>query len=72
MSREPFTRAQHFRPRVGGQLADLLKEGEAGLAIPPEKRSLTQDGFRLHSGDELEFFRDTWLRTAGGWRRIQQ
>jgi len=71
-------------------LADLLKEAEAGLAIPPEKRPLPkmdfvyirQTGWNVlvvywnsrRSGNSVigSLYRDTWVRTADGWRRIRQ
>jgi len=71
-------------------LADLMKEGEGALAIPPEKRPLpTMDIVYLRetgwnvlvvywnsrrSGNQVigSLYRDTWVRTADGWRRIRQ
>ena len=71
-------------------LADLVKEGEAALAIPPEKRSLPQQEFVYiqqtgwnvlavywnyrRNGTKLvgALYRDTWVQTPGGWRRIRQ
>jgi hypothetical protein len=71
-------------------LADLQKEAEAGLAIPPEKRPLPkmdfvyirQTGWNVlvvywnsrRSGTSVigSLYRDTWVHTAGGWRRIRQ
>jgi hypothetical protein len=70
--------------------SDLLKEAEAGLAIPPEKRPLPkmdfvyiqQTGWNVlvvywnsrRSGTRVigSLYRDTWVRTADGWRRIRQ
>jgi hypothetical protein len=70
--------------------ADLTKEAEAGLAIPPEKRPLPkmdfvfirQTGWNVlavywssrRSGTRVigSLYRDTWVRTAEGWRRIRQ
>jgi hypothetical protein len=70
--------------------SDLLKEAEAGLAIPPEKRPLPkmdfvyirQTGWNVlvvywnsrRSGNLVvgSLYRDTWVRTADGWRRIRQ
>jgi hypothetical protein len=70
--------------------ADLTKEAEAGLAIPPEKRPIPkmdfvyirQTGWNVlavywnsrRSGSRVigSLYRDTWVRTAEGWRRIRQ
>jgi hypothetical protein len=70
--------------------ADLVKEGEAGLAIPPEKRPLPkmdiiyvrETGWNVlvvywnsrRSGTQVigSLYRDTWVRTPDGWRRIRQ
>jgi hypothetical protein len=70
--------------------ADLTKEVEAGLAIPPEKRPLPkmdivyirQTGWNVlvvywnsrRSGTRVvgSLYRDTWVQTAQGWRRIRQ
>jgi hypothetical protein len=80
------------KPPAGETLtfADLLKEAEAGLAIPPEKRPLPkvdfvyirQTGWNVlvvywnsrRSGNRVigSLYRDTWVRTADGWRRIEQ
>ena len=71
-------------------LADILKEGEAGLQVPPEKRPLPKMDFvyiretgwnvlvvywmSRHSGTRVvgSLYRDTWVRTADGWRSIRQ
>ena len=71
-------------------LADLYKEGEAGLAIPPEKRPMPQMDFvylretgwnvlvvywsSRRSGTRVigALYRDTWVRTAAGWKRTRQ
>ena len=89
---------KYVRAGVGGQhapgetltFADLVKEGEAGLAIPPEKRPLPKLDFvymretgwnalvvywsSRRSGTQVigSLYRDTWVRTASGWRRIKQ
>ena len=70
--------------------ADLAKEAEGALAIPPEKRPLPkldflyirQTGWNVlvvywnsrRSGNRVvgSLYRDTWVSTAGGWRRIRQ
>jgi hypothetical protein len=70
--------------------SDLIKEAEAGLAIPPEKRPLPKIDFvyfretgwnilavywqSRRSGTRVvgSLYRDTWVRTADGWRRIRQ
>jgi len=70
--------------------ADLTKEAEAGLAIPPERRPIPkmdfvyirQTGWNVlavywnsrRSGSRVigSLYRDTWVRTAEGWRRIRQ
>jgi hypothetical protein len=67
---------------------DVLKEGEAALEIPPEKRPIPkmdivytrETGWNLlvvywmyhQSGEKIvgSLARDTWVRTAQGWRRI--
>jgi len=71
-------------------LADLMKEAEAGLAVPPEKRPLPkmdfvyirQTGWNVlvvywnsrRSGTRIigSLYRDTWVQTPDGWRRIRQ
>ncbi|HUB83199.1 MAG TPA: hypothetical protein VMB03_30570 [Bryobacteraceae bacterium] len=71
-------------------LADLMKEAEAGVAVPPEKRPIPKQDFvyirqtgwnvlvvywsSRRSGNRLigSLYRDTWVRTADGWRRIRQ
>jgi hypothetical protein len=73
-------------------LADLFKEGEAALAIPPEKRNallpkmdlvyIRETGWNVlvvywnsrRSGTRVvgSLYRDTWVRTADGWKRIRQ
>jgi hypothetical protein len=71
-------------------IADLIKEGEAGLAIPPESRPqpkmdflyIRETGWNVlvvywnsrRSGTQVigSLYRDTWVRTADGWRRIKQ
>jgi len=73
-------------------LADLFKEGEAALAVPPEKRAaffpkmdfvyIRETGWNVlvvywksrRSGTRVvgSLFRDTWVRTDDGWRRIKQ
>jgi len=70
-------------------LADLIKEGEAALPIPPEKRPLPELDFvyiretgwnvlvvywnSRRSGTRVigSLYRDTWVRTAAGWKRIR-
>jgi hypothetical protein len=69
--------------------ADTIRDGEAALAIPPEKRIpqmdivyLRETGWNVlvvywryrKSGRQLigALYRDTWVRTAPGWRRIRQ
>jgi len=70
-------------------LADLYKEGEAGLAIPPEKRPIPKLDFvymretgwnvlvvywnSRRSGTQVigALYRDTWVRTSAGWKRIR-
>jgi hypothetical protein len=71
-------------------LADLMKEAESALAIPPEKRPMPQMDFvyiretgwnvlvvywnSRRVGNQVigSLFRDTWTRTASGWKRIRQ
>ncbi len=71
-------------------LADLMKEAEGVLAIPPEKRPLPKMDFvyirrtgwnvlvvywnSRRSGTRVvgSLYRDTWVQTADGWRRIRQ
>jgi len=71
-------------------LADLTKEAESVLAIPPEKRPLPKMDFvyirqtgwnvlvvywnsRISGARVIgSLYRDTWVRTAEGWRRIRQ
>jgi hypothetical protein len=70
-------------------LADLYKEGESALAIPPEKRPIPQMDFvyiretgwnvlvvywnSRRSGTRVigALYRDTWVRTSSGWKRIR-
>ena len=70
--------------------ADVLREVEAGLTIPPERRPIPrmdfvyirQTGWNVlavywnsrRSGNQLigSLYRDTWVQTADGWRRIRQ
>ena len=73
-------------------LADLFKEGEAALAIPPETRIallpkmdfvyIRQTGWNVlvvywnsrRSGMRVvgSLYRDTWVSTTDGWKRIRQ
>ena len=71
-------------------LADLIKEAEAALAIPPEKRPMPQMDFvyiretgwnvlvvywnSRRAGTQVigSLYRDTWVRTAAGWKRTRQ
>lgn len=70
--------------------ADLVKEAEAGLAVPPERRPIPkmdfvyirQTGWNVlavywnsrKSGNQLigSLYRDTWVQSGDGWRRIRQ
>jgi hypothetical protein len=71
-------------------LADLRKDADTLLAIPPERRTLPkvdfvfvrQTGWNVLavywnyrvSGSQVigSLYRDTWVQTTNGWRRIRQ
>jgi hypothetical protein len=71
-------------------LADLVREGESALSVPPDKRPIPQQQFAyIHQtgwnvlavywnyrkiGTRVigSLYRDTWVQTPAGWRRIRQ
>ena len=97
-TREELARAMStFAPEWVGKmpagetitLADIIKEGESALSIPPEKRPIPQldivyireTGWNVlvvywnsrRTGTRVvgALLRDTWVRTAVGWKRMQ-